>query len=91
MTADLREAYDAIRKVGNIFLAFNSNIDNIIHVGRDLEKLADDCIPAKATKLKNRRDLISGIMYSMKHGESMEIPMDRDLEEWVRKNVKERD
>jgi len=84
--AGLKDVFRVIENTNGIFLAFNSNIDVIKHVDKSMEKYAKNPQP-RLVKLKNPRDLFSGILYSMKNGESAELTMNSSLEKWLSKNI----
>jgi len=89
MPLNLKECLRICDSVKNIFVTFNSNIDAIVDVDSSMEKLVPkDARPLKKTNLCTPSDLFSGLLYSMKHCEAMEIGMSCNLEKWLHDNIK---
>ncbi|MCX6815885.1 MAG: hypothetical protein NT120_03465 [Candidatus Aenigmarchaeota archaeon] len=86
--SDLNSTLRVFKSVGSVFVAFNSNIDNIVHVDRQLEKFAGNAKPRHLEKIENPDDIFSGLLYSMKNSESMELVMGKKVERWLSKNIR---
>ncbi|MBI5347345.1 MAG: hypothetical protein HZB66_01915 [Candidatus Aenigmarchaeota archaeon] len=70
------------------FLAYNTNIDNIVHVDSRIERYMKGTKPEISRRIKNEKDLFSGLLYFMKNGEAMEMPISRKVSLWLEKNMK---
>ncbi len=77
-----------LENVDRVFLAFNANVDNIRHVDRRMKNIAGYGMQPELGELKSPEDLISAILYSMKYGESAELPMHEAVEKWLSENMK---
>jgi ADP-dependent phosphofructokinase/glucokinase len=86
---DLNECFNVLKNVNKVFLAFNSNIDCIKQLNPSLEKIAKKFNPKPliVKELLTPFDLFSGLLFSLKFGEAIEIGMHSKLEEWLKKNL----
>ena len=85
----MQECFDACSNVRKVFLAYNANIDAILHINKIKKKAALFSSRARyITEISEPGDLFSGIMYAMKNGEGIEIGMHEGIEKWLKKNIR---
>lgn len=89
---NLTECFKVLENVKKMFLAFNSNIDYILYLNKRIEKIAESFRPKPflPQKILSPKDLFSGIMYSIKFNEGVEVGMEGEIENWLLKNIKPR-
>jgi len=84
----LQDAFGALKNIDSVFLAFNSNIDNIKYVNSKLQRFTGKPAPRLPEELKKPSDIFSGILHAMKYGESAELIMSKSVEKWLSDNMK---
>ncbi len=77
-----------LKKIKGAFLAYNTNIDNIIHVDKRIERFINEADFHKRNKIKSEKELFSAISYYIKKGEAMEIPIESEVSNWLSENIK---
>jgi ADP-dependent phosphofructokinase/glucokinase len=82
----MQEILKAIKKL-RVFVAYNSNIDNIISVNANLERyISDTRKPGKF--IASKEGLFYMLVESMRTGKGMERPMLPNVADWLDKNIK---
>jgi len=83
------DAFAALKRTGNAFIAFNVNIDAVVHVDGKMERLIQKKPQAfLKEEIKRPDDLFAGILYSMKYGQAAELTMSKAAESWICKNIR---
>ncbi|MDY6776558.1 MAG: ADP-dependent glucokinase/phosphofructokinase [Candidatus Nanohaloarchaea archaeon] len=73
-----------------VFLAYNSNVDALTDVDRDLQSLLDPPREELPERIETSEDLSTAIVRSMEKGEGDELPLTSDFEEWLENHVEVR-
>ncbi len=85
----MSECLKSCARVRRIFLAYNANIDAILHVSALQKSAATKSLrPALAKELSFPRELLSGISYAMENGEGIEIGMSNKVENWLEESIR---
>ncbi|MFH0832500.1 MAG: ADP-dependent glucokinase/phosphofructokinase [Candidatus Aenigmatarchaeota archaeon] len=83
----LEDVKNNIKSIKGAFLAYNSNIDSIVHISKDMERLWK-YKPFKKlpNEIKTVDDFFAGLLYSMSKGEGLELRMNEEMQNWMAMN-----